>query len=215
MPPSSALREEMASLRIPSSNTPSPMKSPVVEKSNGDRVSSPTEVRYQPAKISREVSKVLQESITSILGKRQELDDDSGGGGVNRGKRPKPVARTKERHIPPLIPPIVNGTKSQNDGVDVAEYPSVLSDGDASMGHTDEDGMSDPGNFGVIYEDPNQFMEKQRLLELLEAPKEVWEVGEESQSGGQSSGSRTSGRTRGGKKGASKTSRKSKRVGGF
>lgn len=67
------------------------MKHPSAGANNGGDAGVP---KYSPTKISRETSKVLQESITSLLGKRRPSEDDLVTG-VNRGKRAKPIARTK------------------------------------------------------------------------------------------------------------------------
>lgn len=74
------LREDMRNTRIPSSASPSPMKSPSNSTS--------------PARISREATKVLQESITSLLGKRISIDDMDAGR-PSRPKRLRPPSRTK------------------------------------------------------------------------------------------------------------------------
>jgi hypothetical protein len=66
---------------IPSSKTPSPMKIPETR-----------DVTISPVKITSEVTKELQESITSLLRKRPTSEDDSV---VKAGKRPRPLLRSK------------------------------------------------------------------------------------------------------------------------
>lgn len=70
------LREDMQNTRIPSSTSPSPIK----VRSNAT----------SPDRHAREASKMLQESITSLLGKRMSMEE-AGNGDLNRPKRPKPV----------------------------------------------------------------------------------------------------------------------------
>lgn len=74
------LREDMLNTHIPSSKTPSPIKR---------LTASPS-----PAKISREATRVLQESITTLLGKRLSTDDTSKGQ-APRSKRVRPPSRAK------------------------------------------------------------------------------------------------------------------------
>lgn len=82
-----------ANHQIPSSRTPSPMKIP--KQPRGRRLSnSPTKLVVDP-----EVAKALQDSITSLLGKRPSEEDrdgvaGSGGGRGRPGKRARPH-RTK------------------------------------------------------------------------------------------------------------------------
>jgi hypothetical protein len=78
--------------RIPSSTSPSPMKPPSFQMAGSSRQSS------SPAKIDHEATKALQDSITSLLGKRPSPDVEELAG-VNTagrarnsrpGKRPRP-----------------------------------------------------------------------------------------------------------------------------
>lgn len=79
------LRADMQNTRIPSSASPSPIK----VRSN------PT----SPVKVSREASKMLQESITSLLGKRMSTED-TGNGHSARPKRPRaPPPRDKVNNV--------------------------------------------------------------------------------------------------------------------
>ena len=77
------LREDMLNTHIPSSKTPSPIKR---------LTASPS-----PAKISREATRVLQESITTLLGKRLSTEDTSKGQ-APRSKRVRPPSRAKVSH---------------------------------------------------------------------------------------------------------------------
>lgn len=79
------LRHDMQNTRIPSSASPSPIKVPSSSNS--------------PAKISREATKVLQESITSLLGKRLSTEDIESNHS-SRPKRPRPPSRTKVHSYP-------------------------------------------------------------------------------------------------------------------
>lgn len=83
------LKEDMQGTRIPSSISPSPMK-PI---SKGAATSKGRDYGRSPLKISKEASKVLQDSITSLLGKRQPSEDAINGG--RGGKRARPLLRTK------------------------------------------------------------------------------------------------------------------------
>lgn len=75
--------------RVPSSESPSPMKLP--EKTSVG--STPP----SPAKIPKEATKVLQESITSLLGKRPSTEDEGTckGQPSRLGKRARPPSRAK------------------------------------------------------------------------------------------------------------------------
>jgi hypothetical protein len=74
------LRDEMRYTRIPSSETPSPMKPPSVSSS--------------PTKTPKEASKTLQDSVNLLLGKRMSLEDASDEQ-VPRPKRTRPLARSR------------------------------------------------------------------------------------------------------------------------
>ncbi len=77
------LREDMKSTIIRSSASPSPMKAP----------SKPA----SPVKISTEAAKELQDSLTSILGKRMSGEEESLDGQPARPKRARPPSRSKVR----------------------------------------------------------------------------------------------------------------------
>jgi DNA replication regulator DPB11 len=81
---------DMQETRIPSSTSPSPMKMP---KSRDGSRGSMGPGGASPAKVSNEVTKALQESITSLLGKRQISEED---GNTNAGQQPaKPGKRVR------------------------------------------------------------------------------------------------------------------------
>src|ERR1700722_2693326 len=70
-------------MHVPSSKSPSPMKMP------GDHQ---RELTLSPVKVSNEVTRALQDNITSLLGKRQTSEDDLF---ARNGKRPRPHTRSK------------------------------------------------------------------------------------------------------------------------
>ena len=82
--------------RIPSSTSPSPMKIP-----QGRKGSKPSAVPDDslPTKVSNEVTKALQKSITSLLGKRPSVEEDAnfnaGQPHGKPGKRVRPQAKVK------------------------------------------------------------------------------------------------------------------------
>ena len=85
---------EMGKERVPSSNSPSPMKS--LQNSQVIGGGSSSRLSVSPVKIDHEVTKALQESITSLLGKRPSSDGEGLAGGVveipngRSGKRARP-----------------------------------------------------------------------------------------------------------------------------
>ena len=88
-----ALPSQTQEDRVPSSRTPSPMKAPV-------RKTSSMRLSLSPVKIDHVATKALQESITSLLGKRPSPDTDEPGDlvkgkqghgqGGRTGKRARP-----------------------------------------------------------------------------------------------------------------------------
>lgn len=87
---------DMFETRIPSSASPSPMKMP---KSRDGSRGSMGPGGPSPAKVSNEVTKALQESITSLLGKRSNSEDDAGASTAQplwkSGKRLRPPPKSK------------------------------------------------------------------------------------------------------------------------
>ena len=76
-------------LRVPSSKSPSPMKSLGNMSGGGSRLS------LSPVKIDHEATKALQESITSLLGKRPTPEGEESAGvtdvpNARNGKRARP-----------------------------------------------------------------------------------------------------------------------------
>ncbi|KAH8094535.1 hypothetical protein BXZ70DRAFT_1072697 [Cristinia sonorae] len=157
------IREDMTNTRIPSSTSPSPIKIP--PNAGNERAYG-----HSPLRISKEASKVLQDSITTLLGKRQPSEDDDTYG--RGGKRARPLLRSKSRQDQPLA-------KSTAPPPAPDPFDDVLGDGDISMLVAEGAGLvvDDEQSMRVTYEDPNQNDERKRLLELLETQKkEIWEV---------------------------------------
>ena len=88
------LEIDMQETRIPSSTSPSPMKLP---KSRGGSRGSMGPGGPSPAKVSNEVTKALQDSITSLLGKRQNSEEDANVAPQppKAGKRVRPLPKSK------------------------------------------------------------------------------------------------------------------------
>jgi DNA replication regulator DPB11 len=84
----------MQETRIPSSTSPSPMKIP---KSRDGSRGSIGPGGASPTKVSNEVTKALQESITSLLGKRQNSEEDANmvAQPAKPGKRVRPQPKSK------------------------------------------------------------------------------------------------------------------------
>jgi DNA replication regulator DPB11 len=72
---------DMHETRIPSSTSPSPMKIPKSRDGSRGSIGSGA----SPAKVSNEITKALQESITSLLRKRQDSEEDAN---ANAGQQP-------------------------------------------------------------------------------------------------------------------------------
>ncbi|KAG2120236.1 hypothetical protein DEU56DRAFT_835773 [Suillus clintonianus] len=139
--------------RIPSSSSPSPMKLP--PSSDARLTCEPSPVRVPHP---RDVARELQESLTTLLGKRQISEDDVMRPEQRRGKRPRPQPRsrvqsrqesretvTSPSRLVPLPQPIYYDAMSLLDG---SARPS-------------EDSLR------VTYEDPGQEAEKRKLMALL------------------------------------------------
>lgn len=95
------LRKDMRNTRIPSSESPSPIK--IISMTNTPNTPKKKPLRSNsntPVKISKEATKILQESITSLLGKRNSMEEGSSGSvSVTRPKRMKPAHRSKVCHF--------------------------------------------------------------------------------------------------------------------
>ncbi|KAF7331558.1 hypothetical protein MKEN_00035100 [Mycena kentingensis (nom. inval.)] len=139
---------------VPSSASPSPIK---------------RGVSITPPKIPEARTRALQESIVSLLGKhsRPETPEDGGETVQGRpGKRNRAQRKAQSRHpsdavpqAPPPAPvkfPLFGGPRSQSPGTgdDLYEGMSV------SLGAEEQ-------SMRVVYEDPEQRQEKQRLAELV------------------------------------------------
>ncbi|RXW18764.1 hypothetical protein EST38_g7083 [Candolleomyces aberdarensis] len=168
---------------IPSSKSPSPMKGP-------RRLSS-----MSPTKMDPGAAKALQESIASLLGKRQSPEDDEDNGVGDslprvesaaelsneassdgnkaeettksrspakrkRPQRAKPVARAKasRRKSPPA-------PSAQVEGVSLSAFDPYGAGGAA--GGDEESQRHEEQSLRVVYEDPAQLQERERLINLL------------------------------------------------
>ncbi|KAG2363840.1 hypothetical protein BDR07DRAFT_1281295 [Suillus spraguei] len=142
--------------RIPSSTSPSPMKLP--PSSDARLTCEPSPVRVPHP---RDVARELQESLTTLLGKRQVSEDDVMRPGQRKGKRPRhcraprfvqsrqetreTITREPSVRLVPLPQPMYYDAMSLLDG---SARPS-------------EDSLR------VTYEDPGQEAEKRKLMALL------------------------------------------------
>ncbi|EED85970.1 predicted protein [Postia placenta Mad-698-R] len=138
--------------RIPSSESPSPLKMPEVTEKN------PT----PPVKITTEGTKALHETITSLLGKRPSEEEDAAQGRSSRtGKRARPPSRQKSTSEPadPEVLPVYAPPAPLD--------PNVLGDDDLDMLADGPAGVS----VRVMYEDPKQYDEKKKLMRMLSSQK--------------------------------------------
>jgi len=180
------------------------VKEHLVEPRGGE-VELQTEVAgASPAKVPHEVTKALQESITSLLGKRQHLEEDvnadPGQQPAKAGKRARPQQKSKpqSRHEsgefvapPPIIAPPPGPSYDRSLSLFESYDELSLIDGARSY----EESMR------VTYEDPGQRDEKKRLMSLFETQTQS---GEDSRAAG----------WKGGRKGPAAV-RRSTRVAGF
>ncbi|KAJ7449521.1 hypothetical protein FB451DRAFT_1287192 [Mycena latifolia] len=140
--------------RVPSSTSPSPLR---------------RGVSVSPTKIPEERTKALQESITSLLGKRPvaaEEDAPLGRAGKRgRAHRSKPQSRQPSDALPVYHAPVAGelngfgGGRSLSPGPDDGAYEGL------SMG-------ADEQSLQVMYEDPGQREERLRLASLIGEPLE-------------------------------------------
>ncbi|KAF8629979.1 hypothetical protein AX17_005544 [Amanita inopinata Kibby_2008] len=146
---------------IPSSKTPSPIKIP----RDGSLASMVSPIRIDQA---------LQESIASLLGKRQ--GDDDATSGVRNGKRSRQHRRPMSKQ---------SSTSSINFDMHLSSEPDPLYDKDpvkklgpitTDDAHFDDEvmlmdeTMAQERTTWVAYEDPAQLSERKRLLNLLKNP---------------------------------------------
>ncbi|KAG2341205.1 BRCT domain-containing protein [Suillus weaverae] len=140
--------------RIPSSSSPSPMKLP--PSSDARLTCEPSPVRVPHP---RDVARELQESLTTLLGKRQVSEDDVMRPEQRKGKRPRPLPRTKVQ-------------SRQESRETIAEPPARLARLPQPMYYDAMsllDGSARPSedSLRVTYEDPGQEAEKRKLMALL------------------------------------------------
>ncbi|KAL0945523.1 hypothetical protein HGRIS_001005 [Hohenbuehelia grisea] len=198
---------ERTSARIPSSKSPSPLK--VLDQAAEDSLdagfantapSSPTKDRRaaaSPPKISGDAARVLQESITSLLGKRRDspTDDVSTGqiGGApgpvpGRAKRARPQRKTSSTVLKgdPVVPP------PAHEPAGVAAAPVMVADPDNPFalfeGGDGESSLGGEDSVRVMYEDPRQREEKRKLLSLLNVEQTPSGPSKNSSNSGTSSG---------------------------
>lgn len=141
------LREDMMTTQIRSSTSPSPMKLPSRAPSKS------------PTKISEEATKVLQETISSLLGKRPSEEESTLP--TIRPKRARPPSRIKSAlklEVPQTIQEMPDMTQSEPPTQVVPEEIAL------QRANSERSGM-----LRVTYEDPDQKTERLRLMELLEA----------------------------------------------
>ncbi|TEB31512.1 hypothetical protein FA13DRAFT_1663343, partial [Coprinellus micaceus] len=162
-------------LRIPSSESPSPMKIAHLQRNSS----------ISPAKLDPGAAKALHESIASLLGKRHSAEDDelpavesveesaagksggNGGSAIKRPKRPlraKASTRARAKARKSSSPPPA--------GVPVDAVVSLSAFDPYGAAHPDEESHSQKRfkediSARVLYEDPAQLQERQRLMNLL------------------------------------------------
>ncbi|KDQ59126.1 hypothetical protein JAAARDRAFT_206090 [Jaapia argillacea MUCL 33604] len=166
-PPSSLPSSPLKRNRVPSSESPSPLKIPRLGDSG---------VRRQLAVTS--VPAELQDKITSLLGKRPSIgvageEEDKGRGGGRAGKRPRPVSKSKLQSrqnskdvvVPPPPPP---QDTSHHVRWDPAAFEGNQSSFDGMNGIGDSsEGRGGDESMRVMYEDPEQRAERMKLLGLF------------------------------------------------
>ncbi|OBZ72552.1 hypothetical protein A0H81_07422 [Grifola frondosa] len=166
----SQIELDKATTQIPSSASPSPMKLP------GEQGSASTSPPSR-GKLSRAASKVLQESITSLLGKRPSVEDDAAKAhGPRSGKRARPPSRTTLQFREETASVESDPTTVTNQLENSAFNPYPAGEEDTSFLGTDAVQVVGE-NARVTYADPGQRNEKKRLLKLLtEEKREIWEL---------------------------------------
>ncbi|KAJ3786508.1 hypothetical protein GGU10DRAFT_310805 [Lentinula aff. detonsa] len=168
-------------MNVPSSNTPSPIKSIAQEVGKGkgraftrtkSTSKSPSKY-YPPAQpIDSEATKALQESLTSLLGKRrsEESADGTRDGARRRGdradgKRPRPM-RTKSTTFNEIQKP------PSDHAFHILDTDSGIDDS-FGFGHPDTNVLDiesyQEQSIRVTYEDPEQRDEQRKLMRLLES----------------------------------------------
>lgn len=177
------LRKDMQTTRIPSSETPSPVKAPSKTSSptkpSSSKTPSPTKPSSKtpsPVKLDMKAAADLLESITSSV-KRPSTDQ---GEPKRQLKRARPSSRSTST--------ITDGQVAVEDKVAGPSRPVVSTPPDPTRKVFDPFSRDEAGagsgtqdeTMGIAYEDPAQETEKVRLIRLMEATDkkelELWEV---------------------------------------
>ncbi|TFK73235.1 hypothetical protein BDN72DRAFT_956649 [Pluteus cervinus] len=162
--------------RIPSSRTPSPMKTPQAVLRRRTSM-SPTKLVVDP-----DAAKALKESITSLLGKRPSEEDAPGAQtmGGRPGKRVRPQrskAQLKETSNNQVLS--ISTIPAPDFGETIQMFESIEDVNTSLSGEGDEEGLGvgarHPGDdsMRVSYEDPAQMDERKRLMNLLKSQAEI------------------------------------------
>ncbi|KII84392.1 hypothetical protein PLICRDRAFT_179634 [Plicaturopsis crispa FD-325 SS-3] len=148
------IKRDMQTTRIPSSKSPSPMKMPpsLAPVSSSHHRSPDEQTSMKLA------TRALQESITSLLGKRAGEEDTGRAGKRSRKPPSRKTSNEKAVAAPPEPPYEHDHRMSPFDGEDEMNVIDGH-DGDESM--------------RVMYEDPGQRDEKERLMNLFGGAGEV------------------------------------------
>ncbi|KJA25092.1 hypothetical protein HYPSUDRAFT_214141 [Hypholoma sublateritium FD-334 SS-4] len=158
-------------VRVPSSTSPSPMKAPLQRSTSRSSLS--------PMKVDHEATKALQESITSLLGKRPSPEGDEAGaltgvGPAHRnGKRARPQRSKPQSRQPSdaqLAARVAESSKSArmarkpDPGLPAGYNDGAINPFDSSYA---DDLSPQEESMRVMYEDPGQRDEKKRIMNLL------------------------------------------------
>ncbi|KAF8193425.1 hypothetical protein BJ912DRAFT_241190 [Pholiota molesta] len=180
---------ELAAARVPSSKSPSPMKAPPGLVRTSSRAS------LSPVKIDPQATKALQESITTLLGKRPAPEGgESGSGGAAEGtgavgqgagrggKRARPQRKPQSRQPSHnKIGEQSGGSSNSNNTTQKtnpnAGLPQAFKEAafasstydDLSISGGSSSTRSQEESMRVMYEDPGQRDEKRRLMSLLKS----------------------------------------------
>ncbi|KLO18561.1 hypothetical protein SCHPADRAFT_844830 [Schizopora paradoxa] len=146
-------------MKIPSSNTPSPIKLPVTSSS----FSSPT----------KQSTNALKSAITSLLGKRHHSEEqesgsitNDGASGSKSGKRAKPLPRSKSKPTSSSKLRTMSSADSLEKQPTAIDYPLFAGADDLRAPVIDQSALADD-SLRVTYEDPAMMDEKRRLMRLL------------------------------------------------
>ncbi|KAJ7047937.1 hypothetical protein C8F04DRAFT_26484 [Mycena alexandri] len=158
--------------RVPSSTSPSPLR--------------PRGVSVSPPKIPDYRTKALQDSIVSLLGQKRpatpDEGDSTGAGGAGRAKRGKHRSKPQSRQPSDLLPvaaaPDADSVAHRSHlifgagrGRSRSLSPAPDADGESYEGFSLGNG-NDEQSLRVMYEDPGQRAELQRLASLIGEPFE-------------------------------------------